>query len=171
MFADQVEWFSADTSKARPEVSISIHTHNDRGCGVAAAELAVLARADRIEGTLLGNGERTGNMDIVTMAMNLYSQGLTPSWTVRHGCHRRHRGACTQIALHPRHPLCRRAGLHGVFRQPPGRHPQVSRGRKPDHYWTMAYLPIDPADLGRSYEAVIRINSQSGKGGDLSAGT
>lgn len=104
VFADQVEWFCRNL-KARPEVSISIHTHNDRGCGVAAAELAVLAGADRIEGTLLGNGERTGNMDIVTMAMNLYSQGIDPELnlsdmdaivaTV---------GACTQIALHPRHP-------------------------------------------------------------------
>ena len=104
-------------------------------------------------------------MDIVTMAMNLYSQGLTPSWTCPTWM-----PSSPPWGLHPdcpapAPPLCRRAGLHGVFRQPPGRHPQVSRGRKPDHYWDVAYLPIDPADLGRSYEAVIRINSQSGKGG------
>ncbi len=165
VFADQVEWFCRNL-KARPEVSISIHTHNDRGCGVAAAELAVLAGADRIEGTLLGNGERTGNMDIVTMAMNLYSQGIDPELdlsdmdaivtTV---------GACTQIALHPRHPYAGEL----VYTAFSGSHQDAIRkslaAEKPDHYWDVAYLPIDPADLGRSYEAVIRINSQSGKGG------
>jgi 2-isopropylmalate synthase len=165
VFADQVEWFCRHL-KARPEVSISIHTHNDRGCGVAAAELAVLAGADRIEGTLLGNGERTGNMDIVTMAMNLYSQGIDPELdlsdmdaivaTV---------GACTQIALHPRHPYAGEL----VYTAFSGSHQDAIRkslaAEKPDHYWDVAYLPIDPADLGRSYEAVIRINSQSGKGG------
>ena len=105
-------------------------------------------------------------MDIVTMAMNLYSQGIDPELDLSgHGCHRRHRGACTQIALHPRHPYAGELVYTGVFRQPPGRHPQVlSRQKNPDHYWDVAYLPIDPADLGRSYEAVIRINSQSGKG-------
>ncbi|HGY0991637.1 TPA: 2-isopropylmalate synthase [Aeromonas salmonicida subsp. pectinolytica] len=165
VFADQVEWFCRHL-KARPEVSISIHTHNDRGCGVAAAELAVLAGADRIEGTLLGNGERTGNMDIVTMAMNLYSQGIDPELdlsdmdaivaTV---------GACTQIALHPRHPYAGEL----VYTAFSGSHQDAIRkslaAEKPDAYWDVAYLPIDPADLGRSYEAVIRINSQSGKGG------
>ncbi len=165
VFADQVEWFCRNM-RGRKDVSISIHTHNDRGCGVAAAELAVLAGADRIEGTLLGNGERTGNMDIVTMAMNLYSQGIDPELdlsdmdaivsTV---------SACTQIALHPRHPYAGEL----VYTAFSGSHQDAIRkslvAEKPDHYWDVAYLPIDPADLGRSYEAVIRINSQSGKGG------
>ena len=139
VFADQVEWFCNHT-QYREDITVCVHTHNDRGCGVAAGELAVMAGADRVEGTLLGNGERTGNMDIVTMAMNLYSQGVDPGLNladmdeiiavVEH---------CTAIPLHPRHPY--------------------------DEHWQVAYLPIDPADLGRSYEAVIRINSQSGKGG------
>ncbi|MBD2858205.1 2-isopropylmalate synthase [Spongiibacter sp. KMU-158] len=165
VFADQVEYFCRN-SQYRSEYRVSLHTHNDRGCGVAAAELGILAGADRIEGTLLGNGERTGNMDIVTMAMNFYSQGIDPQLNmadmdeiiavVEH---------CTNIPLHPRHPY---AG-DLVFTAFSGSHQDAIKKcmavQEKDGLWDVAYLPIDPADLGRSYEAVIRINSQSGKGG------
>jgi 2-isopropylmalate synthase len=165
VFADQVEWFCRNI-QYRSDITVSVHTHNDRGCGVAAGELAVMAGADRVEGTLLGNGERTGNMDIVTMAMNLYSQGVDPELNladmdeiiavVEH---------CTAIPLHPRHPY---AGEF-VFTAFSGSHQDAIRKclakQGEDEHWQVAYLPIDPADLGRSYEAVIRINSQSGKGG------
>jgi 2-isopropylmalate synthase len=165
VFADQVEWFCRNT-RYRKDITVSVHTHNDRGCGVAAGELAVMAGADRVEGTLLGNGERTGNMDIVTMAMNLYSQGVDPGLNladmdeiiavVEH---------CTAIPLHPRHPYAGEL----VFTAFSGSHQDAIRKclskQQADEPWQVAYLPIDPADLGRSYEAVIRINSQSGKGG------
>jgi 2-isopropylmalate synthase len=165
VFADQVEWFCRNT-RYRKDITVSVHTHNDRGCGVAAGELAVMAGADRVEGTLLGNGERTGNMDIVTMAMNLYSQGVDPGLNladmdeiiavVEH---------CTNIPLHPRHPYAGEL----VFTAFSGSHQDAIRKclskQQEDEHWQVAYLPIDPADLGRSYEAVIRINSQSGKGG------
>lgn len=165
VFADQVEWFCKN-SRYRKEYCVSIHTHNDRGCAVAAAELAIMAGADRIEGTLLGNGERTGNMDIVTMAMNLYSQGIDPELAladmdeiiavVEH---------CTAIPLHPRHPYAGEL----VFTAFSGSHQDAINKclavQKENEPWQVAYLPIDPKDLGRSYEAVIRINSQSGKGG------
>ncbi|WP_417765172.1 2-isopropylmalate synthase [Spongiibacter tropicus] len=165
VFADQVEYFCRH-SRYRDDYRVSIHTHNDRGCGVAAAEMAMLAGADRIEGTLLGNGERTGNMDIVTMAMNLYSQGVDPQLdlsemdeiisVVEH---------CTTIPLHPRHPYAGEL----VFTAFSGSHQDAIKKclskQRDDEHWQVAYLPIDPADLGRNYEAVIRINSQSGKGG------
>ena len=165
VFADQVEYFCRH-SRYRDDYRVSIHTHNDRGCGVAAAEMAMLAGADRIEGTLLGNGERTGNMDIVTMAMNLYSQGVDPQLdlsemdeiisVVEH---------CTTIPLHPRHPYAGEL----VFTAFSGSHQDAIKKclskQRDDEHWQGAYLPIDPADLGRNYEAVIRINSQSGKGG------
>ncbi|ART78871.1 2-isopropylmalate synthase [Oceanisphaera avium] len=165
VFADQIEWV-CDHVANREHFSISVHTHNDRGCGVAAAELAILAGADRVEGTLMGNGERTGNMDLVTVAMNLYSQGIDPKLdlsgmaeiveTVE---------ACTDIATHPRHPY---AG-DLVFTAFSGSHQDAIRKclalRKPEDIWNVAYLPIDPADLGRHYDEVVRINSQSGKGG------
>ena len=165
VFADQVEYFCRHSSY-RDDYRVSIHTHNDRGCGVAAAEMAMLAGADRIEGTLLGNGERTGNMDIVTMAMNLYSQGVDPQLdlsemdeiisVVEH---------CTTIPLHPRHPYAGEL----VFTAFSGSHQDAIKKclskQRDDEHWQVAYLPIDPADLGRNYEAVIRINSQSGKGG------
>ena len=164
VFADQVGWFCRHL-KARSEVSISIHTHNDRGCGVAAAELAVLAGADRIEGTLLGNGERTGNMDIVTMAMNLYSQGIDPELDLSNPdeiiqvVHE-----CTGITMHPRHPWVGEM----VYTAFSGSHQDAIRKslkhQKPDEPWQVAYLPIDPHDIGRDYQAVIRVNSQSGKG-------
>ena len=172
VYADQIETI-CDQIKRRDCVRISLHTHNDRGCGVAAAELGVMAGADRIEGTLLANGERTGNMDIVTMAMNLYSQGIDPQLdfsdmdriinVVE---------ACTQLAVHPRHPYAGEL----VFAAFSGSHQdainkcllidaQERRVNGPDTHWKVAYLPIDPRDVGRTYQEVIRINSQSGKGG------
>ncbi|MEL0659596.1 2-isopropylmalate synthase [Psychromonas arctica] len=171
VYADQIEWIN-DNISHREAVRISLHTHNDRGCGVAAAELGVLAGADRIEGTLLGNGERTGNMDIVTMAMNIYSQGIDPELnlsdmdriisTVER---------CTQLAVHPRHAYAGEL----VFAAFSGSHQDAinkcmsidaeQRKTDSDAHWQVAYLPIDPRDLGRSYQQVIRINSQSGKGG------
>lgn len=165
VFADQIELFCRLVDK-RDSVAISLHTHNDRGCAVAAAEFGVMAGADRIEGTLLGNGERTGNMDIITMAMNLYSQGIDPELdfsdmdkicTVSK--------ACTQIDVHPRQPY---AG-DLVFTAFSGSHQDAIK-KCLDIYqegstWEIAYLPIDPRDLGRTYQDVIRVNSQSGKGG------
>jgi len=165
VYADQIEWF-CDHIQNRYSVIVSLHTHNDRGCGVAAAELAQMAGADRVEGTLLGNGERTGNMDIVTAAMNLYSQGVDPELdlsnmdriisTVE---------ACTQIATHPRHAYAGEL----VFAAFSGSHQDAIRKcmalQKDNDPWQVAYLPIDPRDLGRNYQEVIRINSQSGKGG------
>jgi 2-isopropylmalate synthase len=165
VYADQIEWF-CDHIQNRDSVIISLHTHNDRGCGVAAAELAQTAGADRVEGTLLGNGERTGNMDIVTAAMNLYSQGVDPKLdlsnmdriisTVE---------ACTQIATHPRHAYAGEL----VFAAFSGSHQDAIRKcmalQNDSDPWQVAYLPIDPRDLGRNYQEVIRINSQSGKGG------
>jgi 2-isopropylmalate synthase len=167
VFADQVEYFCRNV-KYRDHVRVSLHTHNDRGCAVAAAELGLLAGADRIEGTLFGNGERTGNMDIVTMAMNLYSQGIEPR------LHFADMGRiidiykrCTDMPVHPRHPW---AGdlVYAAFS---GSHQDAIRKSMAYHrdqalpHWQVAYLPIDPADLGRRYEEVVRINSQSGKGG------
>ena len=165
VYADQIEWFCRHVSR-RDAVIVSLHTHNDRGCAVAAAELGVMAGAQRVEGTLLGNGERTGNMDIVVMAMNLYSQGIDPELDladmdrivsiVR---------ACTQIDVHPRQPY---AG-DLVFTAFSGSHQDAIK-KCLDLYregepWEIAYLPIDPRDLGRTYQDVIRVNSQSGKGG------
>jgi 2-isopropylmalate synthase len=165
IYADQIEWMSTHLQR-RDSVILSLHTHNDRGCAVAAAELGVMAGADRIEGTLLGNGERTGNMDIVTMAMNLYSQGIDPELDLSN-MDEIIRGvkACTQLPVHPRHPYAGEL----VFTAFSGSHQDAIKKclarRAEDEPWTVAYLPIDPADLGRSYQEVIRINSQSGKGG------
>ncbi len=172
VYADQIETFNDKIAK-RDSITISLHTHNDRGCGVAAAELGVMAGADRIEGTLLGNGERTGNMDIVTTAMNLYSQGIDPELDFS----RMDRiinvvERCTQLAVHPRHPYAGEL----VFAAFSGSHQDAinkclaidDRERKlngKNTPWQVAYLPIDPQDVGRSYQEVIRINSQSGKGG------
>ncbi|MCC7122211.1 MAG: 2-isopropylmalate synthase [Gammaproteobacteria bacterium] len=165
VYADQIEWFCRHVAR-RDAIEISLHTHNDRGCAVAAAELAVMAGADRVEGTLLGNGERTGNMDIVTMGMNLYSQGIDPGLDfARMDEIIRCVTACTQMAVHPRHPYAGEL----VFTAFSGSHQDAIKKclaqRRDEAPWEVAYLPIDPADLGRTYQEVIRINSQSGKGG------
>ncbi len=164
IFADQVEYF-CDHLPSRAHVTISLHTHNDRGCAVAAAELATLAGADRIEGTLLGNGERTGNMDIVTMAMNLYSQGVDPGLNLSRlpeivQCVTE----CNGLPVHPRHPYAGEL----VFTAFSGSHQDAIKKcleAEDSGLWDIAYLPIDPRDVGRTYQDVVRINSQSGKGG------
>jgi len=165
IYADQIERF-CDQIKHREALIISLHTHNDRGCAVAAAELGVMAGADRVEGTLLGNGERTGNMDIMTMAMNLYSQGIDPELDFSHMdeiCTVARE--CTQLPVHPRHPYAGEL----VFTAFSGSHQDAIHKclskRSDDDAWDVAYLPIDPSDIGRTYQEVIRINSQSGKGG------
>jgi len=165
VFADQVEYFARQISR-RDSIVLSVHTHNDRGCAVAAGELAVLAGADRVEGTLLGNGERTGNMDIVTMAMNLYSQGIDPALDLSNPDEIiQVVSECTGIALHPRHPWIGEL----VYTAFSGSHQDAIRKclhlQQPHEPWQVAYLPIDPQDIGRDYQAVIRVNSQSGKGG------
>ncbi|MBR0551992.1 2-isopropylmalate synthase [Stakelama marina] len=167
IYADQIEWFCRNVPN-RDSVVISLHTHNDRGTGVAASELGLLAGADRVEGCLFGNGERTGNVDLVTLALNMYTQGVNPGLdfsdidsvigTVEY---------CNQLPVHPRHPY---AG-DLVFTAFSGSHQDaIKKGfaaqeARNDEQWDVPYLPIDPADLGRNYEAVIRVNSQSGKGG------
>ncbi|AVT83535.1 2-isopropylmalate synthase [Rhodopseudomonas palustris] len=167
VYADQIEWFCRHISR-RDSVVISLHPHNDRGTGVAAAELGLLAGADRVEGCLFGNGERTGNVDLVTLALNLYTQGIDPGLsfpalrevvnTVEH---------CTELPVHPRHPYAGEL-VHTAFS---GSHQDAIRkgfaahAQRNDGLWEMPYLPIDPADIGETYEAVIRVNSQSGKGG------
>jgi 2-isopropylmalate synthase len=165
VFADQIEWFCAHV-RHRDHLRISVHTHNDRGCAVAAAELAVMAGADRVEGTLFGNGERTGNMDILTMAMNLYSQGVAPGLDLANAgeiieCYTE----CTRMPVHPRHPWVGEL----VYTAFSGSHQDAIRKGMAHHQdgnpWQVPYLPIDPRDLGRRYEEVVRINSQSGKGG------
>ena len=165
VYADQIEWMHRNVAR-RDAVIISVHPHNDRGTGVAAAELAVMAGADRIEGCLFGNGERTGNVDLVTLALNLYTQGVNPGLDfsdideVRQCVE-----DCNQLPVHPRHPYV--GDL--VFTAFSGSHQDaIKKGfavQKADAIWEVPYLPIDPADLGRSYDAVIRVNSQSGKGG------
>jgi 2-isopropylmalate synthase len=165
VFADQVEYFATQISR-RDAIILSVHTHNDRGCAVASAELAILAGADRVEGTLLGNGERTGNMDIVTMAMNLYSQGIDPELDISNPDEIiQVVGECTSIPLHPRHPWVGEL----VYTAFSGSHQDAIRKclqkQQSNEHWQVAYLPIDPKDIGRDYQAVIRVNSQSGKGG------
>jgi 2-isopropylmalate synthase len=172
IFADQIEYFCRHVAR-RDAIVVSVHTHNDRGCGVAAAELAVMAGAQRVEGTLMGNGERTGNMDIVTMAMNMYSQGIDPELNLSNMDEIvRTVKICTQLPVHPRHPYAGEL----VFTAFSGSHQDAikkclalredSKGDESSpQIWDVAYLPIDPRDLGRSYQEVIRVNSQSGKGG------
>lgn len=165
VYADQIEYFCRNVNN-REKLIISLHTHNDRGCGIAAAELGLLAGADRIEGTLLGNGERTGNMDIVTMAMNFYSQGIDPMLDLSNMKDMVNTvEACTDIKVHPRHPYVGEF----VFSAFSGSHQDAIKKclqqQVNKSHWQVAYLPIDPEDIGRNYEAVIRINSQSGKGG------
>ena len=165
VFADQIEWMDRNLGY-RDSIVLSVHPHNDRGTAVAAAELALMAGADRIEGCLFGNGERTGNVDIVTLAMNLYTQGIDPALDFSDiDAVRRVVERCNQIPVHPRHPY---AG-DLVFTAFSGSHQDAIRKgfaqQSPDAVWEVPYLPVDPADLGRSYDAVIRVNSQSGKGG------
>ena len=165
VYADQIEWMHRNLV-GRDSIILSVHPHNDRGTAVAAAELAVMAGADRVEGCLFGNGERTGNVDLVTLALNLYSQGVHPGLDFSDiDDVRRCVEYCNQLPVHPRHPY---AG-DLVFTAFSGSHQDaIKKGfaqRKPDTIWDVPYLPIDPADLGRSYDAVIRVNSQSGKGG------
>ncbi|NWA01432.1 2-isopropylmalate synthase [Pseudomonas gingeri] len=165
IYADQIEWFGRHISR-RDSVIISLHTHNDRGTGVAATELGLMAGADRVEGCLFGNGERTGNVDLVTVALNMYTQGLNPEldFSDIDGV-RKVVEECNQIQVHPRHPYVGDL-VHTAFS---GSHQDAIRKgfaqQKADGLWEVPYLPIDPADIGRSYEAVIRVNSQSGKGG------
>ncbi|UOA10816.1 2-isopropylmalate synthase [Methylobacter sp. S3L5C] len=165
IYADQIEWMHRNLDR-RDSVVLSLHPHNDRGTAVAAAELGLMAGADRVEGCLFGNGERTGNVDIVTLALNLYTQGVAPGLdfsdinaiarTVEH---------CTQLPIHPRHPYV--GDL--VFTAFSGSHQDAIRkgltAQQPDTFWNVPYLPIDPADVARGYDSLIRINSQSGKGG------
>ena len=165
--ADQIEWFCR-TIKNRASVIISLHPHNDRGSAVAATELGLLAGADRVEGTLFGNGERTGNVDIVTLALNLFTQGVNPKLDLSNiNDLVRMAEYCNQLPVHPRHPYAGEL----VFTAFSGSHQDaINKGFKAmkasnNQLWEVPYLPIDPMDLGRSYEAVVRINSQSGKGG------
>lgn len=165
VYADQIEWMDRNLAN-RESIIISVHPHNDRGTAVAAAELAQMAGADRVEGCLFGNGERTGNVDIVTLALNLYSQGVDPGLdftridTIRHTVEE-----YNQIPVHPRHPYAGEL----VFTAFSGSHQDaIKKGfaqRQDGEIWELPYLTIDPADLGRGYEAVVRVNSQSGKGG------
>ncbi len=165
IFADMIEWMHRHLAR-RDAIVLSVHPHNDRGTGTAAGEFALMAGADRIEGCLFGNGERTGNLDLVNVALNLYTQGVSPGLdfsdideirrTVEH---------CNQLPVHPRHPYV--GDL--VYTSFSGSHQDAIRkafaARQEDDAWSIPYLPVDPKDLGRSYEAVIRVNSQSGKGG------
>ncbi len=165
VYADQIEWFARHIEH-RESVIISVHTHNDRGCAIAAAEMACLAGAQRVEGTLLGNGERTGNMDIITMAMNLYSQGINPQLDLSNiQAISQQVSELIQLPIHPRHPYIGEL----VFTAFSGSHQDAinkcMKVYQEGDKWEVAYLLIDPKDLGRSYQEVIRINSQSGKGG------
>lgn len=165
VYADQIEWFCRHISR-RDSVIVSLHTHNDRGTGVAASELGLMAGADRVEGCLFGNGERTGNVDLVNLALNLYTQGIHPGLDFSDiDAVRKVVEECNQIPVHPRHPYVGDL-VHTAFS---GSHQDAIRKgfaqQQEDALWEVPYLPIDPADIGRSYEAVIRVNSQSGKGG------
>ena len=173
VYADQVEWMHRHLAR-RDSVVLSLHPHNDRGTAVAAAELGLMAGADRLEGCLFGNGERTGNVDLVTVALNMYTQGVHPGLdfsdinavarTVEH---------CTQLPIHPRHPyvgdlvFTAFSGSHqdAIKKGFAARQPTSDAAQKANAVWKVPYLPIDPADVGRSYDSVIRVNSQSGKGG------
>ena len=167
VYADRIEWFDRNVAR-RESLVLSVHPHNDRGTGVAAAELAMLAGAERVEGTLFGNGERTGNVDIVTLALNLFSHGVDPELDVSDidGIVRAVE-YCNRLPVHPRHPYAGEL----VFTAFSGSHQDAikkgfaARARRGDVAWDVPYLPIDPLDVGRTYEAVVRITSQSGKGG------
>jgi 2-isopropylmalate synthase len=167
IYADQIEWFLRSV-RNRESIVLSLHPHNDRGTAVAATELAVMAGADRVEGTLFGNGERTGNVDVVTLALNLYTQGVDPKLDLRDIDEiRRTAEHCNELPVHPRHPY---AG-DLVYTAFSGSHQDaIKKGmsameRSNSGIWEVPYLPVDPQDVGRDYEAIIRVNSQSGKGG------
>jgi 2-isopropylmalate synthase len=165
IYADQIEWMHRNLAR-RDSLIVSVHPHNDRGTAVAAAELAVMAGADRVEGCLFGNGERTGNVDLVTLALNLYTQGVDPGLDFSNINEvARTAEECTQLPVHPRHPYV--GDL--VFTAFSGSHQDaIKKGfavQKDDALWEMPYLPVDPRDLGRTYDSIIRVNSQSGKGG------
>ncbi|WP_313074680.1 2-isopropylmalate synthase [Lacrimispora sp.] len=167
VYADQIEWMN-ERLKNRESIILSVHPHNDRGTGVAAAELAVLAGADRVEGTLFGNGERTGNLDILTVAYNLFSQGIDPELNLENireisDVYER----CTKMEIAPRHPYAGKlvfTAFSGSHQDAINKGTKAMRDRK-NTFWEVPYLPIDPSDIGRQYEPVVRINSQSGKGG------
>ena len=167
VYADQIEWMNTHF-KNRESIILSVHPHNDRGEGVASTELALLAGADRVEGTLFGNGERTGNVDILTVAYNMFSQGINPELNIENvreiaEVYER----CTKMQIPPRHPYAGKL----VFTAFSGSHQDaINKGMQALHernsqYWEVPYLPIDPSDIGRQYEPIVRINSQSGKGG------
>ena len=167
VYADQIEWMNKHFED-RESIILSVHPHNDRGTGVASTELAMLAGADRVEGTLFGNGERTGNVDILNVAYNMFSQGINPELEIEHineiiEIYER----CCKIPIHPRHPYAGKL----VFTAFSGSHQDaINKGVKAmkernNEYWQVPYLPIDPSDIGREYEPIVRINSQSGKGG------
>ena len=167
VYADQIEWMNTHFED-RESIILSVHPHNDRGTGVASAEMAMLAGADRVEGTLFGNGERTGNVDLLNIAYNMFSQGIDPELNIEHineiiEIYER----CCKIPIHPRHPYAGKL----VFTAFSGSHQDaINKGVKAmrerqNEYWQVPYLPIDPADIGREYEPIVRINSQSGKGG------
>lgn len=167
VYADQIEWMNKHF-KNRESIILSVHPHNDRGTGVASAELALLAGADRVEGTLFGNGERTGNVDVLNIAYNMFSQGINPELNIEHvneiiEIYER----CCKIPIHPRHPYAGKL----VFTAFSGSHQDaINKGvtamkERGSEHWQVPYLPIDPADIGREYEPIVRINSQSGKGG------
>lgn len=167
VYADQIEWMHRNV-KNREAVIISVHPHNDRGCAVASAELAILAGCDRVEGTIFGNGERTGNVDVLNIAYNMFSQGINPNLKIENineiiDVYER----CNKMPLHPRHPYAGKL----VFTAFSGSHQDaINKGiqamqERNQEYWEVPYLPIDPADVGREYEPIVRINSQSGKGG------
>lgn len=165
VYADQVEWMSRNVER-RDSVLISLHPHNDRGTGIAAAELGMMAGADRVEGCLFGNGERTGNVDLVALALNMYTQGVSPGLDFSDiNAIARTVEYCNQLPIHPRHPYV--GDL--VFTAFSGSHQDaIKKGfekQDPNGFWNVPYMPIDPADVGRSYDSVIRVNSQSGKGG------
>lgn len=167
VYADQIEWMN-EHFEDRESIILSVHPHNDRGTGVASAELAMLAGADRVEGTLFGNGERTGNVDLLNIAYNMFSQGINPELNIEHineiiEIYER----CCKIPIHPRHPYAGKL----VFTAFSGSHQDaINKGvhamrERRNEFWQVPYLPIDPADIGREYEPIVRINSQSGKGG------
>lgn len=167
VYADQIEWMNKHFEN-RESIILSVHPHNDRGTGVASAELALLAGADRVEGTLFGNGERTGNVDVLNIAYNMFSQGIDPQLNIEHindiiEIYER----CCKIPIHPRHPYAGKL----VFTAFSGSHQDaINKGvqamkERQSEIWQVPYLPIDPADIGREYEPIVRINSQSGKGG------